>query len=70
MAPQIDFMVEQGLIDAEAGRNHPDRNCLTSVILGDRGAKSDCPKKPFELRVGGIGVVSSDGLQYLEDAKI
>lgn len=70
MAPQIDFMVKQGLIDEEAGKNHPDRNCLTSVILGDRVAKSDCPKTPFELEVGDIVVVSSDGLQYLEDAKI
>ena len=70
MAPQIDFMVKQGLLDEEAGKNHPDRNCLTSVILGDRVAKSDCPKTPFELQVGDIVVVSSDGLQYLEDAKI
>ena len=70
MAPQIDFMVKSGLLDPEAGKNHPDRNCLTSVILGDRVAKSDCPKTPFELQVGDIVVVSSDGLQYLEDAKI
>jgi serine/threonine protein phosphatase PrpC len=70
MAPQIDFMVKSGLLDAEAGKNHPDRNCLTSVILGDRVAKSDCPKTPFELQVGDIVVVSSDGLQYLEDVKI
>jgi len=70
MAPQIDFMVKSGLLDAEAGKNHPDRNCLTSVILGDRVAKSDCPKTPFELQVGDIVVVSSDGLQYLEDPRI
>lgn len=70
MAPQIDFMVKSGLMDEETGRNHPDRNCLTSVILGDRVAKSDCPKTPFALEVGDIVVVSSDGLQYLEDAKI
>jgi serine/threonine protein phosphatase PrpC len=70
MAPQIDFMVKSGLLDPEAGKNHPDRNCLTSVILGDRVAKSDCPKTPFELQVGDIVVVSSDGLQYLEDARI
>jgi serine/threonine protein phosphatase PrpC len=70
MAPQIDFMVKSGLLDPEAGKNHPDRNCLTSVILGDRVSKSDCPKTPFELQVGDIVVVSSDGLQYLEDAKI
>ena len=70
MAPQIDFMGKQGLLDPEAGKNHPDRNCLTSVILGDRVAKSDCPKTPFELQVGDIVVVSSDGLQYLEDERI
>ena len=70
MAPQIDFMVKSGLLDPEAGKNHPDRNCLTSVILGDRVAKSDCPKTPFELQVGDIVVVSSDGLQYLEEDKI
>ncbi|EBA13754.1 PP2C family protein-serine/threonine phosphatase [Roseobacter sp. CCS2] len=70
MAPQIDFMVQQGLLDEEAGKNHPDRNCLTSVILGDRVAKSDCPKTPFELQVGDIVIVSSDGLQYLDDPKI
>ena len=70
MAPQIDFMVKSGLLDPEAGKNHPDRNCLTSVILGDRVAKSDCPKTPFELAVGDIVVVASDGLQYLEEAHI
>ncbi|MEP4196872.1 MAG: protein phosphatase 2C domain-containing protein [Aliishimia sp.] len=70
MAPQIEFMAAQGLIDPEAAKNHPDRNCLTSVILGERVAKSDCPGTPFELQVGDIVVVSSDGLQYLEDAKI
>jgi serine/threonine protein phosphatase PrpC len=70
MAPQIDFMVRQGMLDPEAGRNHPDRNCLTSVILGDRVAKSDCPATPMTLQTGDILVVASDGLQYLDDAQI
>ena len=70
MAPQIDFMAKQGLLDAEAAKNHPDRNALTSVILGGRVAKSDCPGTPFEVQVGDIVVVSSDGLQYLEETKI
>ena len=70
MAPQIDFMVQSGLIDAEVAKNHPDRNCLTSVILGDRIAKSDCPNDPFGLQIGDIVVVSSDGLQYLENEVI
>ncbi|SHG67486.1 PP2C family protein-serine/threonine phosphatase [Marivita hallyeonensis] len=70
MAPQIDFMAKQGLIDEEAAKNHPDRNCLTSVLIGENVARTDCPRTPFELRVGDIVVVSSDGLQYLEEAKI
>lgn len=70
LAPQIDFMVEQGLMDAEAAKDHPDRNCLTSVILGDKIAKSDCPRTPFELRLGDILVVSSDGVQYLDEKRI
>ncbi|NSY41359.1 PP2C family serine/threonine-protein phosphatase [Leisingera sp. ANG59] len=70
MAPQIDMMVKAGLLDAEAGRDHPDRNCLTSVILGDRVTRTDCPKTPFRLEVGDLVVVSSDGLQFLEDARI
>ena len=70
MAPQIDFMVKSGLLDPEVAKNHPDRNCLTSVILGDRVAKSDCPSDPFGLEIGDIVVVSSDGLQYLEESVI
>ena len=70
LAPQIDLMVRTGQLDAQAGRDHPDRNCLTSVILGDRVAKSDCPKTPFDLQLGDIVLVSSDGLQYLEEAQI
>lgn len=70
MAPQIDFMVKSGLMDAEAGANHPDRNCLISVLMGLRIPKIDCPTAPHELRVGDIVVCSSDGLQFLTNAQI
>ena len=70
LAPQIDFMVEQGLLSADAAKNHPDRNCLTSVIMGQKIAKSDCPVKPYELKLGDIVLLSSDGLQYLGDEKL
>lgn len=70
MAPHIDFMVQSGQLDPVAGKNHPDRNCLTSVILGERVARSDCPPKPYDLRAGDIVVVASDGLQYLDHAQI
>jgi PPM family protein phosphatase len=70
MAPQIDFMVKSGLMDAEAGANHPDRNCLISVLMGTRIPKIDCPARPYELKAGDIVICSSDGLQFLTDAQI
>ena len=70
MAPQIDFMVKSGLMDAEAGANHPDRNCLISVLMGTRIPKIDCPTHPHELRAGDIVICASDGLQFLTEAQI
>lgn len=70
LAPRIDAMVAAGLMDPEVGRNHPDRNCLTSAIMGDRVERSQCPREPFVLEVGDIVILSSDGLQYLEEQRI
>ncbi len=70
MAPQIDLMVQSGLLDADAALDHPDRNCLTSVMMGERISKVDCPEEPVELNEGDILVCSSDGLQFLTDAQI
>jgi PPM family protein phosphatase len=50
MAPQIDLMVQAGLLDAESAANHPDRNCLVSVLMGAKVAKIDCPATPVSLR--------------------
>lgn len=70
MAPQIDFMVTSGLMDAATAKNHPDRNCLISVLMGTRIPKIDCPAKPVELMAGDIVVCASDGLQFLTNAQI
>ena len=70
MAPQIDLMVRAGILDAESGATHPDRNCLVSVLMGAKVAKIDCPSRPVELKAGDIVVCSSDGLQYLTNAQI
>ncbi len=70
MAPQIDFMVEHGLIGADVGKNHPDRHCLTSVLIGDDVARIDCPEKPLTVRHGDVLIVASDGLQTLENREI
>ncbi|WP_336512046.1 PP2C family protein-serine/threonine phosphatase [Pseudaestuariivita rosea] len=70
MAPQIDVMVKTGQIDEETARNHPDRNCLTSVLMGDRIPKIDCRVDPTKLQAGDILVVASDGVQFLTDRQI
>ena len=70
MAPQIDYMVESGVIPAESGKNHPDRNCLTSVLIGSEIARIDCPTDPLELFDGDVLIVASDGLQFLSNEQI
>lgn len=70
LAPQIDFMVEQGLISEQDAKDHPDRNCLTSVIMGTKVQRSDCPAGHFEMEMGDVLLVSSDGLQYLGEPAI
>lgn len=70
MAPQIDFMVKSGLMDPEVAANHPDRNCLISVLMGTRIPKIDCPTRPFDLQAGDIVLCASDGVQFLTNAQI
>jgi PPM family protein phosphatase len=70
MAPQIDFMVKSGLMSPEVAANHPDRNCLISVLMGTRIPKIDCPSKPYQLMAGDIVLCASDGVQFLTNAQI
>lgn len=70
MGPQIDFMVQSGLLDARIAVDHPDRNCLLSVLMGADIAKVDCPERPLELKAGDIVICASDGLQFLSNAQI
>lgn len=70
MGPQIDHMVRSGLMPAERARNHPDRNCLTSVLIGRDIPRIDCPAEPLMLRDGDIVIAASDGLQFLDQDEI
>lgn len=65
LAPQIDLMVEAGLMDADTARTHPDRSCLTSVIYGQDVARIDCPDRPVDLRTGDVVLAASDGVEFL-----
>ncbi|MDJ0827228.1 MAG: protein phosphatase 2C domain-containing protein [Rhodobacter sp.] len=70
MAPQIDYMVKQGMISEEAGRDHPDRNCLISALNGEEIMMIDCPEESLDLRPGDVILAASDGLMYLDDGSI
>ncbi len=70
MAPQIDHMAREGVIDAETARTHPQRSQLTSAITGMEIDKIDCPDKALKLRPGDIVLVTSDGLLTLDDPQI
>ncbi len=65
MAPQIDLMVKAGSMSEEVGRNHPDRNVLTSVLDGKVTAAIDCPPAPVSLFPGDTVIAATDGLQFL-----
>lgn len=70
MAPVIDAQVIEGKLTEAEAQAHPDRNQLTSVIMGAAIPKVDCPEKPLELTASDVLILGSDGLQYLSDAEI
>ena len=70
MAPEIDARVAQGHLSPAEAQAHPDRNQLTSVIMGAAIPKVDCPEQALELDPEDIVVLGSDGLQYLTDDEI
>jgi serine/threonine protein phosphatase PrpC len=70
LAPQIDYLVLTGQMDPEAGRTHPDRSCLTSVVAGDRVERIDVSETPLTLREDDIVIVASDGLESLDGPAI
>ncbi len=70
LGPQIDLMATNGLIADDVARIHPDRNCLTSVLVGQAIDRIDCPETPIKLLPGDVVIAASDGLQTLDDEEI
>ena len=70
MAAQLDLLVRNGALDAEAAAHHPHRHCLTSAVTGSEVPRIDCPSKAFELQEGDVIVLASDGLNVLTDIMI
>jgi len=70
MAVSLAAQVTDGTLSAAEAEAHPDRNQLTSVIMGGAIPKVDCPDIAFDLHASDIVLMGSDGLQYLNDAQI
>ncbi|MBO9412484.1 MULTISPECIES: protein phosphatase 2C domain-containing protein [unclassified Ruegeria] len=70
MAPIIDAQQAEGKLTREEALSHPDRNQLTSVIMGAAIPKVDCPEFPLELTTSDVLIAGSDGLQYLSNPEI
>lgn len=70
MAPVIDAKIASGELSEAQARAHPDRNQLTSVIMGGAIPKVDCPEDPLAMSSSDILILGSDGLQYLSNAEI
>lgn len=70
LTPQIDYLARTGMMPVEEALNHPDRNCLTSVLIGQPIPFIDCPASPVRLREGDIVVAASDGLLFLPEDQI
>lgn len=70
LGPHIDFLVNSGALSPEEGQNHPERNALTSVLLGKSIPQIDCPEDGFSLLPGDTLILASDGLQFLSNDAI
>lgn len=63
-------LVDRGEMRPEVAETHPDRACLTSVLIGGAIPEIDCRDTPVELRHDDIVIAASDGLQFLSDQEI
>ncbi|MEJ6388062.1 PP2C family protein-serine/threonine phosphatase [Gymnodinialimonas ulvae] len=70
MAPIIDQMAKSGELTEQEAASHPDRNALTSVLMGRSVKAKDVPKTAMVLDLGDVLIQASDGLQYLDDEQI
>ncbi|SEL90294.1 Serine/threonine protein phosphatase PrpC [Roseovarius azorensis] len=63
-------LVDRGEMAREVADEHPDRGCLTSVLIGSTIPEIDCRDTPVELRHDDIVIAASDGLQFISDLEI
>lgn len=68
MAPQIDALVERGMLTAEEAEHHPGRHTLREAVMGDPLTLID--KGSRRLDAGDRLLLCSDGVQTLTDEQI
>ena len=70
MAPAFDLLAEVGLMDEEVALFHPDRNWLTSALVGEDIPKIDVSSLPVQLQPDDVILACSDGLLFISDEEI
>jgi len=70
LASRMDKLVARGEMAREDAEQHPDRSCLTSVLIGRSIPEIDCRDTPIELRDNDILIAASDGLQFIGEQEI
>lgn len=70
LARRMDKLVAKGKLAPEVAAEHPDRDCLTSVLIGQDIPEIDCRDTPVQLRDDDILIAASDGLQFIGEHEI
>ncbi len=70
LASRLEKLVATGEMAPEEAEQHPDRSCLTSVLIGAAIPEIDCRDTPIELRDNDILIAASDGLQFIGEQEI
>ena len=70
VASRMNRLVALGEINPDEAEQHPDRQCLTSVLIGGEIPEIDCRDTPVALRDKDILIAASDGLQFISEQKI
>jgi protein phosphatase len=70
LARRMDKLVAEGQMTEQDALDHPDRTCLTSVLIGGTIPEVDCRDTPIELRDKDILIAASDGLQFISEQQI
>lgn len=70
LAPELDRLVEAGVMSEEDARHDPRRHMLRSAVTGDEIDLVDISVKPLKLEPGDYVILASDGLHTLENAEV